>query len=375
MGAGASKPFGIPLTREILPVILDSIAQGNLFAENPHSDFPPAVRREMEEDLLYFLYSLMPGLQNRWQEYENAAAEKKKEIQFPLITEILSLVDHLNVNNNVPFPVKDFRVQRENSYSAKDLNYYRRLLDRAIYETLKDQPYYTAEEKSKLDRFVGFVTQQISAANKTALITTNYDTKVEMEIYRQNIKDPRNVDFGFSWRHAEEDTGEVIYPTKETYLQILKLHGSLNWLKCDLCDHVYINPSGNIIHQSFRNETDTLNSCHCGNGPLKSLIVAPSFERDVRDSNLLHIWKSALEAIRNADRLIIIGYSLPPEDIAIKSLLVRAKNSSGKTLPKNDVIVVQHGESAKAQYELLFGKDRFTYLSGGLEQFLSSGLS
>ena len=40
--------------------------------------------------------------------------------------------------------------------------------------------------------------------------------------------------------------------------------------------------------------------------------------RDIRDSNLLQIWKAAMEALRTADQIVFIGYSLPAEDFAIK---------------------------------------------------------
>jgi NAD-dependent SIR2 family protein deacetylase len=375
MGAGASKPFGIPLTREILPKMLEAINdrgrkgakdKRGLFVEIPDGDVSAEERKKMEKELLNFLYLLMPGLEERFNAYKEASADKKKEISFPLITELLSLVDHLNINNNVPF-FRDDKI-----YSAKGLSYYRKLLDRAIYEILADDDEYLKDEKNKLDAFVKYISSFINEGKQVSLITTNYDTTVETEIYESNIKRIENIDFGFSWRHAERDDATPLYQPKSTLLKILKLHGSLNWLKCDLCDHVYINPRGNIIHQSFRSDIDELNSCHCSNAPLKSLIVAPSFERDVRDSNLLHVWKTALETLRAADKWMIIGYSLPPEDLAIKSLLIRAKNSRSSPLEKKNFTVIQHGEAAKDAYSLLFGQNQFDYISNGMDGFLGT---
>lgn len=67
------------------------------------------------------------------------------------------------------------------------------------------------------------------------------------------------------------------------------------------------------------------NICECG-GLLRGTLVVPSTVRNVRDANLLGIWQAALEEIRLADRLIILGYSMPAEDITVRSLLMRALN-------------------------------------------------
>ncbi len=71
------------------------------------------------------------------------------------------------------------------------------------------------------------------------------------------------------------------------------------------------------------------NVCWCG-ARLRSLLVTPSVVRDIRDANLLGIWQAALEDLRRADSWTFIGYSLPSEDIAIRSVLLRAMHSRRK---------------------------------------------
>lgn len=73
--------------------------------------------------------------------------------------------------------------------------------------------------------------------------------------------------------------------------------------------------------------------------------------------------------MRTSDEWVIIGYSLPPEDIAIRSLLVRAFHARGdKREPR--IRVVQKGENLDMQsrYKLFFPKCE--YISGGLETML-----
>src|SRR4051812_29441916 len=106
LDAGASKPFGIPLTAEILPKILESIKKKDLFSRIGDSigggDFSAVKRRQMETDLNMFLNHLMPGLNDIYEEYKCQESNKEKnevaKATLPLITDILSIVDHIMVN-------------------------------------------------------------------------------------------------------------------------------------------------------------------------------------------------------------------------------------------------------------------------------------
>jgi hypothetical protein len=91
------------------------------------------------------------------------------------------------------------------------------------------------------------------------------------------------------------------------------------------------------------------------------MIIAPSYVRDVRDPVLLGIWRSALESLRQAARWIIIGYSLPPEDLAIRSMLVRAYQGRDAGQPEPDVTVVQKArkEPEVSRYQLLLPGHRY----------------
>jgi len=71
--------------------------------------------------------------------------------------------------------------------------------------------------------------------------------------------------------------------------------------------------------------------------------------RDIRDPNLLEVWKAALEALRMAERWIIVGYSMPPEDVAIRSLFLRAWQ--GRRYSKKPLIRVIQAPQLKASTE------------------------
>jgi hypothetical protein len=71
--------------------------------------------------------------------------------------------------------------------------------------------------------------------------------------------------------------------------------------------------------------------------------------------------------MRHAEHWVLVGNSLPPEDLGIRSLLLRAYAGADKP-PK--VTVVQMGAAERARYEMLFpGCD---YREDGLEAFLGT---
>ncbi|MBK8735550.1 MAG: hypothetical protein IPL98_06470 [Saprospiraceae bacterium] len=278
-----------------------------------------------------------------------------------MITDILSLLDHTIINGNTIW----------NKGKNKDLQYYRHLFEKAIFEVwifsfLKIINIIWAIRQLYCGNLqIGFF--KITKKIISRLFPTNYDIAVEQEVYNylreSKEKIPQVVDFGVNWRDVELDF--INLRPFNPKIGIFKLHGSTNWLKCNLCNHIYINTSGTIYHQAFRNDIDDYNSCDCGNAPLNSLIVAPSLAREIQDTNLPHIWNNALEQLRIADEWIIIGYSFPPEDLNIKSMFLRAFNGRN-TKPK--ITVVQRGEEVKPRYEAIF--DEIDYITGGLEKFI-----
>jgi hypothetical protein len=345
LGAGASKTFGYPLTGEIMPKILANLKAGDLFQLE---DRKSAREKKQEKDLHWYLATLYPGLKS---------IDPEKEPQkCPGIIEVLSFIEHSLLYNTPPHP----------EIAGENLSELRYLLNRAIAELLLDYENegYTAHEKGLLKR----LTQLIRKPSSTdvTVITTNYDLIIDRE-FRNEIRN-HQVDYGIAYRDVSYS--QLIPPPADPVLRLYKLHGSLNWLRCDLCGQYYINPAGSIAARAFDGKVSSWNTCDCSEKlQLKTVLVPPSLVRDIRDPNLLQIWNSALEAIRVAPSLVFIGYSLPPEDLAIKSLIMRGMNGRKSTLPPLQVTVIQKGDDSKQNYLNLFGKT-IDYDGCGLEQYL-----
>jgi len=350
LGAGASYNFGYPLTNAIMPEILYNLRKGDLFEIEDGDKTDLEVQQEKE--LLACINKLYPGIKDIKVNHRDFS----KNERIPNITEVLSFVDHCVFYNLPPHP----------SLNDKMLLSFQYLLNRAVCEVLMDhekEDYEPAKEKL-LNAFLKPV--KASQGSKT-IITTNYDLSIDTALETQISA--RRVDLGIPYRDV--DNSRIIPQPHRPTLRYYKLHGSLNWTKCDLCGYYYINPEGNIAFQVYREEVDDGNTCTCSDTlKLRSVLVAPSIVRDIRDSNLLQVWKGAMEAIRTADEIVFVGYSLPPEDLAIKSIIVRGLNARCNRKPPQ-ITVVQWKDYAKRNYTNLFGKD-ITYLNKGLPQYLDS---
>jgi NAD-dependent SIR2 family protein deacetylase len=339
MGAGASKPFGCPLTNELLPLIKKRLSSGELFRKA--FDKFQADREELSR----CINVLLPG-------FNSVGSE-----DLPLITDVLSLVDHSLHSSNSLTPLM----------STKALIRFRTLLERAILEVL-DMGLLMHDSPHLPNRLSDWLIAQARIeGQKVGIISTNYDIELETQLFSRypNHLISTEIDFGFSW--WDTLTGAVYKRPANPSLRIYKLHGSLNWLRCDLCDHIYVNTRGSIAELGFAEEIHGGNTCHCSYAPLRSVIVAPSIVRDIRDANLLECWKNAIEFLRTATKWIIIGYSFPSEDIAIRSLFLRAYNAR-KTPPFVRVIQKGENKAVSSRYRLFF--PNCIYETGGLEGFL-----
>jgi hypothetical protein len=359
LGAGASHHFGAPLTRQILPRVVSRLQLGSLFPDGENRDGRD--QAEKCRQLKDCLEDLMPGL---------IGADLTR---IP-ISSVFSVIDYSLTGSFLPTPVE----------KIEKLHRARVLLERAILEVI-DRPHTlvgTPNVPDDLARLARWL-HGVGNRDRLSIISTNYDEIIETELYRQFIhaspteKRPfdavnRSVNFGVSWRDAH--TRQVFHPPQGARHSVFKLHGCLNWLTCESCGWVTCNDELALTHTPAPTVSPTRsseNTCDCGHWPLRSVVIAPSLVRDIRDINMLGIWKAALEDLRTATRWFIIGYSLPEEDHAIRSMLRRALSTRGERARPTIEIFQKSDPETEARYRSFLGAG-VTYHTTGMEGFIES---
>jgi hypothetical protein len=358
LGAGASATFGYPITGQLLERVAISLDRRSTnFLKDLRGD-PRGTGHRNRELLAEYLTALLPG-------------PTLQRENLPLVTTLLSLLDYSLVAGQSMLP----------SQSAARTRDARRLLERGILEAIDDTRDFDEGSLEQLRIFCSFLTAMRRRCSNGPLpiITTNYDltadetafmcARIPGRRYWDEDVIARRVDFGFPWLHPDSSSVRVYPRPSRPAFQVLKLHGSTNWLRCPLCDNVYVNPWGPIWHQAYKTKPDRNSTCHCSDTQLEAQIVSPSFVRDVRAANLLSVWKTALDCLRAAAEWVIVGYSFPDEDLAIRALFTRAYSSRRR---RPHITVIQKGDSSYARFAAFFERSRLNFCTGGLQDFLGA---
>lgn len=360
LGAGASRCHGAPLTDEILPYALRVVPGNQADAE----------RLKRVRALLKELFHLSEDVLA--EPIENLESLSKAAHRYPRLVDALSLVD--------------MALERKESlatdFAPDELRKVRSALEYAIYLSLShalsnDNPF-----KKRTD-----ATRRLANALEpdSVVISFNYDViidilmaatgqaNVDASLYEQSysLEEERlPIDYGVPF--------EQFAPPAENAPTLLKLHGSFNWLHSRTTGALYYGGLQKRIRIFFEEvATAPDQRLHeFGDERLKDLqpiLVTPTHLKDLNDVYLSTLWRRAAIALRQADELTFIGYSLPSDDLHVKYLFKRALETRLRNeLPQ--VTVVDHDPDGtngwrRESYERFFGKQNVTYRPEGFDAY------
>jgi len=153
----------------------------------------------------------------------------------------------------------------------------------------------------------------------TTFISLNYDLVLERAL--DLVKAP--------WYYAQVSTTE---DRDQDGIQVIKPHGSLNWLFKGNVPSVSISTDyrGPVAHRSwvenrFR-EALIIPPTH-----LKQPVNIPETQAPATKELLAKLWKSMADALINASRVFIIGYSFPSTDHHLRTLFYRVNHKRAET--------------------------------------------
>ena len=197
-----------------------------------------------------------------------------------------------------------------------------------------------------------------------SLITFNYDLGTDYALAFAQIP--------FSYGLGEDPGGA---------LDLLKLHGSLNWGRCASCGNIVptdVNQLAKTVRirssDSVRLEASqrVAELVHCGSalgtGPV---IVPPTWNKGMYHSQIDQVWKKAARHLSEAEYVFIIGYSYPPTDEFFRYLYALGSIGDGWV---EHVYVFNPDSKVGARVKALLGplvKSRFTALTNPFEQAIS----
>lgn len=314
IGAGASKQDRFPLTNELKHGIAWAIQQD-------HSRFKLLAAHlqylyNVQDDVLENSAQIWDGLSRRADDQPQT-----DQSQMPDVTDLLSTLDWMIREQSSFGPGLHTDDSGERS-SAAELARVRDLVVQALCLSLGT--YDDLDTASTTRDFIQLIGPHDS------LITTNWD--LLLDAARDTRFGSESQDYGTSGNVVLEGGTD---PQADERPKLLKLHGSLSWRYCQRCQRLVIDP-----HHHVAGERKDRATCLC-TCRFSELIVTPGFVREYRNVHLLTIWREALLTLSNAAEWVFIGYSLPADDIGIRTLLLKARcvrNDVGGKAPRVAIV-------------------------------------
>ncbi len=301
MGAGASKDDNIPIQDEILKNILKS----EFAFKNKQGTNKKEYKRVSNE--------IKKLLKNVFSE-RNAAANIKLESIFNILETAIAKNQDIG---NIPL--------------AKIRKYYDTLIEGIMFATLtnakiqehnifnkKSHSPYTIIGKKIYDGYKNIENINLS------FITFNYDIcldRVLLSMYDKDQSKSYDVDFGVDLGNYEQK--KWFHRPRKRKIDLLRPHGSINWLFCRSCGKVFskISKQGNPLDLVLSSK------CYnCGLSSVEPYIVHPTNNRIYENKYIMQIWDKVETILQQADNWCFIGYSLPDTDRYFTYLLSRIYN-------------------------------------------------
>jgi NAD-dependent SIR2 family protein deacetylase len=151
-------------------------------------------------------------------------------------------------------------------------------------------------------------------------------------------------------------------------IHLLKLHGSANWAFCPKCKkpvvlyHKVTRLLGSLP-QPLCPECDNLR---------QPLLVPPSWDKTEYSDTMSPVWKLAVEKLKCATRICVVGYSIPESDAFFRHMITLAL-ADNQQLER--LIVVDKDTNIETKWEKLldpvFCKRRFRFYGQAFQLYLA----
>jgi hypothetical protein len=219
-----------------------------------------------------------------------------------------------------------------------------------IFHTLEQTVRYPIQGAKVVapEPYVSFVEDvHKRGVKRTCIVTFNYDLAIDFAFRKYSLH------YGLDGRPKPSDA-----------LEILKLHGSLNWTRCTKCREVFAWPLselGSLFPMADQLYTTISVVEHLpavshpgcgGHGEKEPIIIAPALSKGDAQSGIGRVWQRAAANLAEAEDILVIGYSFPRNDEFFRYLF--ALGTIGQVRPKN-FIVYNPDERVKTRFEEFLG--------------------
>lgn len=335
LGAGFSTPAGIPAQSKLLEEAI------SLSQDSPHT--------EKHKNFIKFL--------------SDGFSREKDSLNSMSLEDFFSPLDRCIAEN------ASFR-----GYPKEDIVKYRDLMANLISEVIN-----VSIKKEKTDYIRSFV-RKVRELTEMAIITSNWDNLIESSFYDMN-KETGVIDYGIfatglGKRPIDQLIPALVAATKGyNTFKLYKIHGSIDWFICPVCDRLFISKYGlaeeincRFCEEMFTNrvvesESDIV---------LNRSLIMPTFLKEFNNFHYKSLWYNFHRELSEAGKLVIIGYSLPAADHEIRQAFLRFAPDDCVIKVVGFIKVEDEKEAFRTNYKNLFGKRELTFDFDGVEKYIDT---
>jgi len=357
LGAGATKACGGPLTAEILPTGFSAAG---------------AIEREdylaRLDEFLVDNFNVPQGVPRRTEDY-------------PALPLLIGLIDI----------ALDRKHSLGRDWTAPRLKEVRDALNYVIFAVLEHKLQQLSRPELHRELLMKLGDVAADPPVLPTIVSMNYDVVVDNSLIRigEDLgREPGYPDYCC-------DVATEPYRQRGKFGTLLKLHGSMNWLYCPACHRldVGISQSGRtmikaldqLYQEDDRQDLTKRYTCHgspcldCGTF-VEPVMISPTHLKDYRNPHISRVWYEADRALRQAEQVVFVGYSLPADDVDVIYLLKRSLSAISQQRPVTPkIVVVEYDASGRApednpvwqRYRTLFG-NQIEWHDQGLEAYVDT---
>lgn len=310
LGAGASAAEKLPIQSELFSRYFKDIA-----LKDQESDMNIELKRFFKQ-----MFNI------------NIFEDDLNTVNFPTFEEVLGLLD-LAEHRRESF--KNFGLETLNRRSDS-IRFVRQYLILLMAQAI----YNTSDSNNKYHKLLIKNLYSENLLSDTTFISANYDIHIDntiSELY--NNENKLMLDYGVDFTNFNIE-GHWCRPS-EPSIKLYKIHGSLNWLFCPICNSLTLTPYEGGVIRLLKNIRDA-KCLECDESTIP-IIIPPTFFKDMSNVFISNVWNKTERALRDTDVLVFCGYSFPDADIHIKYMIKRVQTSRRKSPLK--IIVFNNHEN------------------------------